>query len=667
MSTIKLISGVGGAIGSRYLKNKNQLLFVEYSAGSISKLDWIRPVDSTISQGTTVLKGTWSFDCETGNIGSSCPADIWWEQIDNVKRQMVPRGNARIVNLGIVNFNALTAGAMQLLNYDTSPICGNNDAANKLINNNVFCVQTKEGNYCKIKVVNYGYDLKIQWVTYKLSTGYTKIGTGYTTPEDIAVLSNEQTAYVTERTGNLLKVNLSNANRSAATVVCSGLNSPHQIWIDELHNQAYLVEFANPGRLIRIDLSTGAQTILYSSLNLAIGLVLSSDLAYAYISEQGTGGTVSRISLSSGTKVVIATGLTNPFFMTWADASESSILIAERDPANRISQIDISKTVNNVKLLTNTATAPRPSSIAVIQPGVITVCCDSEIDKLDFLVEITPTGLYKGIGYVPWNLITSNGKADTTIQPQYPFQFGKDSPFGGTLSVMIDHRRAWESKICYYRVLIDDKPRLDVWNDLKLNFANGKYEIIEQMAPKKVGSVDGCYEIHNPVDVYYNTDLGCLLASTTVPNGSHKLTVEFYNKTLVRKENMSHKLFIDNNTCVASIYMPLLDGKSAEPVCGVLKYVDKTHDVTLKYTASHPNGFGTYSYSITKGAYNLDTQSGIVSPVPFEYKKKVKDLLGTCTVAAFAEYLYVATTVINGVGRQSQYDASAIVAFCLAP
>ena len=95
--------------------------------------------------------------------------------------------------------------------------------------------------------------------------------------------------------------------------------------------------------------------------------------------------------------------------------------------------------------------------------------------------------------------------------------------------------------------------------------------------------------------------------------------------------------------------------------------MDKTHDVTLKYTASHPNGFGTYSYSITKGAYNLDTQSGIVSPVPFEYKKKVKDLLGTCTVAAFAEYLYVATTVINGVGRQSQYDASAIVAFCLAP
>jgi len=34
-----------------------------------------------------------------------------------------------------------------------------------------------EGNVCKIKVVQYGYDMKIQWVTYKLASGYSKIGT----------------------------------------------------------------------------------------------------------------------------------------------------------------------------------------------------------------------------------------------------------------------------------------------------------------------------------------------------------------------------------------------------------------------------------------------------------------------------------------------------------
>ena len=41
--------------------------------------------------------------------------------------------------------------------------------------------------------------------------------------------------------------------------------------------------------------------------------------------------------------------------------------------------------------------------------------------------------------------------------------------------------------------------------------------------------------------------------------------------------------------------------------------------------------------------------------------------MGPCTVAGFAEYLYVAATANNGWGRQSQYDASAAVAFVLAP
>jgi len=44
----------------------------------------------------------------------------------------------------------------------------------------------------------------------------------------------------------------------------------------------------------------------------------------------------------------------------------------------------------------------------------------------------------------------------------------------------------------------------------------------------------------------------------------------------------------------------------------------------------------------------------------------VATLLGTCTVAGFAEYLYVAATINNGWGRQSQYDASAAFAFVLA-
>ncbi len=93
--TTKLLSGVGAAIGCRFLSKKNQLLFVEYTKGTVSLLDMIRP-SSVFSSGTAVLKGTWVFDCETGTLSGNLngPGDIWWEQIDQVKRQMVPAGGA---------------------------------------------------------------------------------------------------------------------------------------------------------------------------------------------------------------------------------------------------------------------------------------------------------------------------------------------------------------------------------------------------------------------------------------------------------------------------------------------------------------------------------------------------------------------------------------------
>jgi hypothetical protein len=210
----KLIDGLGAPTGCRFLKTPNQLVFVEYSRGAISLLDMISATDSIVSSGNTTITGTWHFDCETGSIVSG---DLWWEQIDDVRRLMVPQDGATIVNLGIVNFASITPAILQTLPYGSAPIPGNNDATNQLVNGDVFAVKTKLGNLCKIQVVNYGYNLEINWVTYQLVSPYHTIGLGYMTPEDIAVCADEKTAYVTERTGNLLKVNLDNANRAMAT------------------------------------------------------------------------------------------------------------------------------------------------------------------------------------------------------------------------------------------------------------------------------------------------------------------------------------------------------------------------------------------------------------------------------------------------------------------
>src|SRR6185436_20855618 len=63
----------------------------------------------------------------------------------------------------------------------------------------------------------------------------TVIGSGYNSPSDIVLSVDGLRAYVIENPGTLLRVNLSSANRAAATVVASGLNHGDQIALDEAH------------------------------------------------------------------------------------------------------------------------------------------------------------------------------------------------------------------------------------------------------------------------------------------------------------------------------------------------------------------------------------------------------------------------------------------------
>jgi hypothetical protein len=123
-----------------------------------------------VSQGATTLKGTFLFDLDAGtqSLPGVIPpgADVWWEQMTATQRQMMPRNGAAIVNLGAADFGALTAPGLQALAYAATPIPGNDDATNQLVTGDVFAVRTAEGNYAKVLVVAYGYNMEIQWVTY---------------------------------------------------------------------------------------------------------------------------------------------------------------------------------------------------------------------------------------------------------------------------------------------------------------------------------------------------------------------------------------------------------------------------------------------------------------------------------------------------------------------
>lgn len=472
----------------------------------------------------------------------------------------------------------------------------------------------------------------------------------------------------------MLRVDLHNANRPAAVLIASGMQAPHQIYLDEVRQQAYVVEFANPGHLIRIDLLTHQKTILLSGLVNAIGLLVSSDMAYAYISEQTGGGRISRFSLQDGSRVEIASGLVNPFFLTWADPAQTAIFVAERAPANRITIVETVPRAGSVRQVAN-AMGSQASSVAMMDSARLLVCCDHEIDLADLFADIVPsTGLFKGIGLVPWNLITAAGMADTTTQPSYPYQFSKNAPFGGSLSLQISQSLAVLANVKYYRVLVDGNIRLDTWWDLKLNTVNGKYEIPVQSLPKVIGGQPGYYAVHKPNEWFMNTDLGLIMDSRTLPDGLRTFRIDFTNAVGAVLSSHTQPVLIDNHHCAAMVEMPSVNGISATTDCGMLKFTDRSQRVSIVYIASHPiPAYATFSWRLCKAGKGTVpgipecSIDGNASLSPFVFDKDVNSLLGTCPSAAYYAAVYVYTRTINGFSRQSQYDASADVAFALTP
>ncbi|MCU1323759.1 MAG: hypothetical protein JWM43_3408 [Acidobacteriaceae bacterium] len=673
-TSTQLVTGLAGAVGCDFRTAQNQLVFVEFG-GKLSTLD-LFPAATIVAQApSTILKGTFLFDFDSGVQGGLSPnADVFWEQMTATARQMTPRNTARIVNLGPVDFNSLTAETLRSLTYGTAPIPGSTDASNKLVPGDIFAVHTTSGNYAKVKVLNYGYNLTIQWITYNIPSGYHVIGTGYNQPEDVKVSTDGVHAYITERSGDLVKVVLtpSSSNRSTATVVASGITAPQQFFLDEAHNAAYVVEYAATGRLLKINLTTGAPTLI-ATLNFPVGVVLSSDLQYAYVTEQTTGpdtGRVSSIQISSGARTTIVKNLVSPFFLTWADTTQDALLIPLRDPSNSIISVNISLDTSN---LVAAGVPVRPSSVALANPGLMLICSDSVIESVAFTSFPAGGPLLMGIGFIPFDKILQSPPGPlvgtATTDPGYFFQV-HNAPFAGTLPVMVNYQSALDAGASYYQVKIDGVPHTDSFSDY---LWNGAHYVLQTTTPHTVGPSAGCYPVRplGQLFLWMNPSLGDLLNTTGLTNGLHTLTLQFLNAAGTPTVAAPALILdINNQPSVASLSLPLVGGAPAD-ACGVFHYGANTAAVlSIAFTASHPANLANYSFSMVRGVTSVvlpPPTSGPVSPAPGPITSTVATLLGPCPTAGFAVELYVAVTMTNGWGRQSQYDASSLLAFVLTP
>lgn len=360
---------------------------------------------------------------------------------------------------------------------------------------------------------------------------YRVIASGLTQPEDIAVSADGSTAWVTERIGNFTRVNL---GTGATTVVASGMNAPHQIALDESTGVAYVVEFASPSHLWRIDLTTGAKTSAMDVPDYSIGLVLSGDLHYGFVTSQDASGhghltRIDLVGLTSTTTQVWYTAAPL-FFMTWADSGQTAFFVPQRATTNTVERYDVSNWPSNPTQILPPLGGPatplptNPSSIAVVSPTLLTVCCDDQILLADLGIYAATDPLLMGLGSVPKTSIDPNGYATTPLGWIFPMT---DAVFGGTVPIIINHDRARTTDGAqYYQVLVDGVPHTDSWTDYKWDPSIPGFAL-KTISPVTLGSYAGCYPVRNPpsIDLWYTGNLGDRLDTSSLSNGTHTIAV----------------------------------------------------------------------------------------------------------------------------------------------
>ncbi len=443
----------------------------------------------------------------------------------------------------------------------------------------------------------------------------TYVGSGYGHLEDIALSSDGRHAYVTEREGNLLKVDLQNGERINAQVIATGMTAPHQISLDEAHNRAFIVEFAPSGRLLQVNLAAHTWSVVVSGLQSAVGLAVTSDLSTAYVTEQ-TGGKLTRVNLLTRTKSTIHTGLNAPFFLTWFGTAETSLITTERDPFNNVLRIDISTVVPTVTHLAS-GVPTRPSSTAVISPTELIVFSDAHASRLTLTSFTANKIIFLGVGNVPFDRIFG-GYADTTSDPAYPYQY-KDCPFGGTLPLVFNHTFAYVNEGArFYRLQVDgvDQPTM-AFTDYKYNSVTMHDDAV---ANPTAGVAD--YEVRADISLWpIHPTLGLYFDTTHLTDGLHTFSFHLYNGAHVEigspgDAGRSLKLLIDNKEPIAQIENVFHAGVVV-PACSIVSIAGNdnwTFEITASQSNQHLRSWILYAVWGDNKSGGVDSASYV--PVP---------------------------------------------------
>jgi len=313
-----------------------------------------------------------------------------------------------------------------------------------------------------------------------------------------------------------------------------------------------------------------------------------------------------------------------PRHLTWADAGESTILFAQRNPTPRVRKADLTTTPATVKTLAG-PTASDPYSVTVLSSNQLLVACASVIQEVDLTSSVYsaagPTLL--GIGFVPADAThLPGGYADTTMDPSYFFQV-KDCPFGGTLPLMINWEHARSIGANFYQMWSEGSvgPAQQVtqpFGDYLWSVALNEFELQTTLATPVVPAPPGggFYLLRSPGQIWLNYWLGLLLDTAGRPNGLNKISVKLFAVQDTTTEigtaadpGRSAQVMIDNTVPVVNIQQILHQpGNVPVDACAIVQ--TGTPTFTFRITASAPQSH-LRAWNLT--AYWGDNKSKSVS------------------------------------------------------
>jgi zinc ribbon protein len=114
--------------------------------------------------GPTTMRGTFVYDLERCREVS--PGDVWWQQMTAFSRQLTPQNGAMLANMGQVNYDGITLATLKAQSYSATPI-GMSKGRINLPPGTVIAVKTRNGQYAKVRIDSYGYNLAVTSTTYE--------------------------------------------------------------------------------------------------------------------------------------------------------------------------------------------------------------------------------------------------------------------------------------------------------------------------------------------------------------------------------------------------------------------------------------------------------------------------------------------------------------------